>query len=109
VQGPLSLVEDSFRVCDVVEGVSMWDFSRISLTLPSNTYEAIKAMSICPSKPLADRRVWDSIGGQFSLKKAYSIACNTSSECFKTKPSDWIWNVGTNPRIKFFSLAMLPF
>jgi ribonuclease HI len=102
VQGPLSLVEDSFRVCDVIEGVSMWDFSRISLSLPSNTYEAIKALSVCPARSLADRRVWDSVGGQFSLKKAYSIACNTSSECFKTKPSDWIWNVGTNPRIKFF-------
>ena len=102
MQGPLSLVEDSIRVCDVIKGVSMWDFSRISLSLPSSTYEAIKALSVCPSRPLADRRVWDSVGGQFSLKKAYSIACNTSSECFKTKPSDWIWNVGTNPRIKFF-------
>ena len=30
VQGPLSPIEDSFRVCDVIEGMSMWDFSKIS-------------------------------------------------------------------------------
>ena len=30
VQGPLSPIEDSFRVCDVIEVVSMWDFSKIS-------------------------------------------------------------------------------
>jgi hypothetical protein len=104
VQGPLSPVEDSFRACDVIDGVSMWDFSKISLTLPSNTYEAIKAISICSSRTLADRRVWDSNGGEFNLKKAYTIACNTPSECLKPKPkpSNWIWNVRTNPRIKFF-------
>jgi hypothetical protein len=102
VQGPLSPLEDSFRVCDVIESVSMWDFSKISLTLPSNTCEAIKAILVCPSRPLADRCVWDSSGGEFNLKKAYSIACNTQSECIKHKPSDWIWKVRTNPRIQFF-------
>ncbi len=74
MQGSLSPFEDSFRVCDVIEGVSMWDFSKISLTTPSITCEAIKAISVCPSRPLADRRVWDLSGGEFNLKKAYSIA-----------------------------------
>jgi hypothetical protein len=102
VQAPLSPVEDSFWVCDVIEGVSMWDFSKIFLTLPSNTYETIRAISVCSYRTFADRRVWDSIRGEFNLKKAYSIACNTSSECLQPKPSDWIWKVQTNPRIHFF-------
>jgi ribonuclease HI len=102
VQGPLSPIEDSLRVCDVIEGVSMWDLSKISLSLPLNTCEAIKATSVCPSRPLADRCVWDSSGGEFNIKKAYSIAYNTQSECTKLKPSDWIWKVRTNPRIQFF-------
>ena len=69
MQGPLSPVEDSFRVCDVIEGVSMWDFSKISLTLPSNTFEAIKAISVCSSRTLADRHVWDSNGVSLTLRR----------------------------------------
>ena len=67
VHGPLSPFEDSLWVCDVIEGVSMWDFSKISLILPLNTHEAIKAISVCSTRSLANRRVWDSNGGDFNL------------------------------------------
>ena len=80
----------------------MWDFSKISLTLPLNTREAIKAISVCPTTSLADRRVWDSNGGDFNLGKAYVLACNTQTECISPKPSAWIWKVRTSPRILFF-------
>ena len=59
VHGPLSILKDSFRVCDVIEGVSMWDFSKISLNLPPITREGIRAISVCPTRSLADKRVWE--------------------------------------------------
>jgi ribonuclease HI len=102
VHGPLSPWEDSLRVCDVVEGVSMWNFSSLSLDIPSCIRESIKAISVCPNRPLVDKRVWDSVGGDFNLGKAYSIACNNFSECSSLNPSSWIWKVKTSPRIKFF-------
>jgi hypothetical protein len=102
VHGPLSVWEDSLRVCDVVEGVSMWNLSTLSLAIPTCTRESIKAISVCPNRPLADKRFWDSVGGEFKLGKAYSIACNKFSECSSLKPSSWIWKVRTSPRIMFF-------
>uniref|UniRef100_A0A2N9IH06 RNase H type-1 domain-containing protein n=1 Tax=Fagus sylvatica TaxID=28930 RepID=A0A2N9IH06_FAGSY len=75
VHGPLSFWEDSLRVCDVVEGVSMWNLSTLSLDIPTCTREAIKAISVCSNRPLVDKRVWDTVGGEFKLGKAYSIAC----------------------------------
>jgi hypothetical protein len=102
VHGPLSTLEDSYWVCDVIEGVSTWDFSKISLTLPLTTWEAIRAISVCPTRSLADRRVWDSNVGDFKLGKTYALACNTQTECYSPKPSSWIWKVRTNPRILFF-------
>jgi hypothetical protein len=74
VHGPLSSWEDSLRVCDVVEGVSMWNLSILSLDIPTCTREAIKAISVCSNRPLADKRVWNTVGGDFKLGKAYSIA-----------------------------------
>uniref|UniRef100_A0A2N9FRW2 RNase H type-1 domain-containing protein n=1 Tax=Fagus sylvatica TaxID=28930 RepID=A0A2N9FRW2_FAGSY len=63
VHGPLSSWEDSLRVCDVVEGVSMWNLSILSLDIPTCTREAIKAISVCSNRPLDDKRVWDTTGG----------------------------------------------
>jgi hypothetical protein len=102
VHGPLSSQEDSLRVCDVVEGVSMWNLSTLSLDIPTCIRESIKAISVCPNRPLADKHVWDSVGGEFKLGKAYSIACNKFSECSSLNPSFWIWKVRTSPRIMFF-------
>uniref|UniRef100_A0A2N9ESQ0 Reverse transcriptase domain-containing protein n=2 Tax=Fagus sylvatica TaxID=28930 RepID=A0A2N9ESQ0_FAGSY len=67
VHGPLSSWEDSLRVCDVVEGVSMWNLSTLSLDIPTCPREAIKAISVCSNRPLADKRVWDTVGGEFKL------------------------------------------
>jgi hypothetical protein len=102
VHDPLSIWEDTLHVCDVVEGVSMWNLSILSLDIPACTREAIKAMWICPNSPLADKCVWDTVGGDFKLGKAYSIACNKFSECPSSRPSSWIWKVRTSPRIMFF-------
>jgi hypothetical protein len=102
VYGPLSPLEDSFRVSDVLESVSMWDFSKISLHIPHITREAIKAITVCSTRPIADRRVWDSNGGDFNLGKAYSLACKSFDACSSLKQSSWIWKVRTSPRIHFF-------
>jgi ribonuclease HI len=102
VHGPLSFLEDSLRVCDVMESVSMWDFSKLSLDIPTTTRETIKAISVCSFRPIADRHVWDSSGGDFHLGKAYSLACNRFAEGNSLKQSSWIWKVRTSPRILFF-------
>ena len=102
VYGPLPPLEDSFRVSDVLESVSMWDFSKISLHIPHTTREAIKAITVCSTRPIADRRVWDSNGGDFNLGKAYSLACKSFDACSSLKQSSWIWKVRTSPRIHFF-------
>uniref|UniRef100_A0A2N9GVI8 Reverse transcriptase domain-containing protein n=1 Tax=Fagus sylvatica TaxID=28930 RepID=A0A2N9GVI8_FAGSY len=52
--------------------------------------------------PIADKHVWDSSEGEFSLGKAYSLAWNNFSECTSLKQSSWIWKVRTRPRILFF-------
>uniref|UniRef100_A0A2N9HFI3 Reverse transcriptase domain-containing protein n=1 Tax=Fagus sylvatica TaxID=28930 RepID=A0A2N9HFI3_FAGSY len=51
VHGPLSSWEDSLRVCDVVEGVNLWNFSSLSLVIPTCIRESIKAISVCPNRP----------------------------------------------------------
>jgi hypothetical protein len=80
----------------------MWDFSKISLDILPTTREAIKAISVCSIRPIADKHVWDSSEGEFSLGKAYSLAWNNFSECTSLKQSSWIWKVRTRPRILFF-------
>jgi ribonuclease HI len=80
----------------------MWNLSTLSLDIPYCTQESIKAISVCTNRPLADKRVWNSVGGDFTLGKAYSIACKKFSDCSSLKPSSWIWKVRTSPRIMFF-------
>ncbi len=80
----------------------MWDFSKISLGISANIREAINVTSVCKNRHLPDKRVWDSVGGDFKLGKAYSLACNNRPECSSFKPSSWIWKVRTRPRIMFF-------
>jgi hypothetical protein len=89
-------------VCDVVEGVNMWNLSILSLDISTCIREAIKATSVCSNRHLANKRVWDTVGGDFKLGKAYSIACNKFSECSSFKPFSWIWKVRTSPKIMFF-------
>uniref|UniRef100_A0A2N9HHK0 Reverse transcriptase domain-containing protein n=1 Tax=Fagus sylvatica TaxID=28930 RepID=A0A2N9HHK0_FAGSY len=91
VHGPLSPWEDSLRICDVVEGVSMWNLSTLSLDLPTCIRESIKAISVCPNRPLADKCVWDSVGGEFKLGKAYSIACLAGGGgIIRNHVGDWV-------------------
>jgi ribonuclease HI len=80
----------------------LWNLSTLSLDIPNHIRESIKAISVCPNRPLADKRIWDSVGGEFNLGKAYSIACNKFSKCSSLNPSSWIWKVRTSPRIMFF-------
>ena len=35
IQGPLPLHKDSFPICDVIEGLSLWDFSKNLVNLPT--------------------------------------------------------------------------
>jgi hypothetical protein len=100
IQGPLPPRENSFRVSDVIEGSGSWDFSRLSITLPSTTQDYIRAVHVCTVSLQQDQLAWESSDGEFCLKKAYLLAC--TSPTINSSPSAWIWKVFTSPRICFF-------
>jgi hypothetical protein len=60
IQGPLPLHKDSFLICDVIEGLSLWDFSKILVNLPTSARESIKAINVCSISLHEDKLVWDS-------------------------------------------------
>jgi hypothetical protein len=102
IQGPLLSHEDSFRVCDVVEGVGAWDLSRVSMTIPSPICDSIRAVPVCSTGQQEDCIAWDSCNGDFCLKRAYLLACNSPASSSIVSSSNWIWKVFTSPRICFF-------
>jgi ribonuclease HI len=102
IQGPLLSHEDSFRVCDVVEGVGSWDLSRVSMIIPKTICDSIRAIPVCPLRQQEDCIAWDSRNGDFCLKLAYLLACKPPAGYINDSPSNWIWKVPTSPRICFF-------
>jgi hypothetical protein len=105
IQGPLLSHEDSFRVCDVVEGVGSWDLSRVSIIIPKPICDSIRAVPVCSSRQQEDYIAWDSRNGDFCLKLTYLLACKSPASSINVSPSNWIWKVPTD---LFLSLAMLP-
>ena len=101
IQGPLLSHEDSFRVCDVVEGVGSWDLSRVSMIIPKPICDSIRAVPICSSRQQEDYIAWDSRNGDFCLKLTYLLACKSPASSINVSPSNWIWKVPTSPRICF--------
>jgi ribonuclease HI len=102
IHGPLLRHEDSFRVCDVVEGVGNWDLSRVSMIIPKPICDSIRAIPVCPLRQQEDCIAWDSRNGDFCLKLAYLLACKPPVGYLHDSPSKWIWKVPTSPRIRFF-------
>uniref|UniRef100_A0A2N9H5A8 CCHC-type domain-containing protein n=1 Tax=Fagus sylvatica TaxID=28930 RepID=A0A2N9H5A8_FAGSY len=74
VHGPLSPLEDSLRVCDVIEGVS----------------------------PLLIGVFGTRVGVLLTLRRLIPLLVTLSPKLVTHKSSDWIWKVRTNPRIQFF-------
>uniref|UniRef100_A0A2N9FPJ3 CCHC-type domain-containing protein n=1 Tax=Fagus sylvatica TaxID=28930 RepID=A0A2N9FPJ3_FAGSY len=97
IHGPIPHLEESFCVVDVIEGVGVWDFSRISFTLPKIISDSIRAVSVCSFSNKEDCLAWDSSDGGFNLGKAYQLACKPSNVI--NGPSSWLWKVKTSPRI----------
>uniref|UniRef100_A0A2N9FYT4 Uncharacterized protein n=1 Tax=Fagus sylvatica TaxID=28930 RepID=A0A2N9FYT4_FAGSY len=77
IQGPLALEESSFRICDLIEGASFWDFSKLSVVLPSSICAQIKSIYLCTLNHLEDCIVCDTVDGSFSLKEGLP-ACPVS-------------------------------
>jgi exonuclease III len=102
IHRPLLSHEDSFRVCDVVEGVGNWDLSRVSMIIPKPICDSIRAILVCPLRQQEDCIAWDSRNGDFCLKLAYLLACKPLVGYLHDSPSNWIWKVPTSPRIRFF-------
>jgi hypothetical protein len=102
VQGPLSVEESNFRICDLIKGTSFWDFSKLSIVLPPPTCAQIKSYYLCTLSHLEDCIVWDTVDGSFSLRKAYQIACKPSYSLDNLCNPTWLWHTLTSPRIQFF-------
>ena len=102
VHGPLSLEESSFRICDLIEGTSFWDFSKLSIGIPPPICAQIKSIHLYTLSHLEDCIVWDTVDGSFSLRKAYQIACKPSHSLDCLGSSTWLWHTVTTPRIQFF-------
>jgi ribonuclease HI len=102
IHGPLSLEESSFRICDLIEGTSFWDFSKLSIGLPPPICAQIKSIYLCTLSHLEDCIVWDTVDGSFSLRKAYQIACKPSHSLDCLGSPTWLWRTLTTPRIQFF-------
>ena len=81
----------------------MWNFDRLSFSLPPSILEAIKAIYVSPLSRREDCLAWDSSNGTFCLKKAVHLA---KSHTLNFLPSHgnpkWIWTTKTSPRICFF-------
>jgi hypothetical protein len=100
IHGPIPPFEESFCVVDVIEGAGVWDFSKISFTLPKDICDSIRVVSVCPVSNQEDYLAWDSSDGGFNLGKAYHLACKPSNVI--NGNSSWLWKVKTSPRIVFF-------
>jgi hypothetical protein len=76
VQGPLTPGKNLLKVCDVIEGVSLWGLSKISFPLPSPLLAQIKAINLCTLSSRKDCVAWGSPDDAFNLRKAYLVASN---------------------------------
>uniref|UniRef100_A0A2N9GX50 CCHC-type domain-containing protein n=1 Tax=Fagus sylvatica TaxID=28930 RepID=A0A2N9GX50_FAGSY len=65
-------------ICDLIEGTSFWDFSKLSIVLPPPICAQIKSHYLCTLSHLEDCIVWDTVDGSFSLRKAYQLANSKS-------------------------------
>uniref|UniRef100_A0A2N9GFF2 BED-type domain-containing protein n=1 Tax=Fagus sylvatica TaxID=28930 RepID=A0A2N9GFF2_FAGSY len=73
-EGPLTPGKDLLKICDVIEGVSLWGLSKISFPLPSPLLAQIKAINLCTLSSRKDCVAWGSLDDAFNLRKAYLVA-----------------------------------
>ena len=102
IQGPMTLEESGFRVCDLIEGASFWDLSKLSFDLPPSICAQIKSLYLCTLSHLEDCIVCDTVDGSFSLRNAYQLACKPPHRLASRSRPTWIWHTLTSPRIQFF-------
>jgi hypothetical protein len=101
IQGPLVLEESNLRICDLIEGASFWDFSKLSVVLPPSICAQIQSIYLCTLSHLQDCIVCDTVDGSFSLRKAYQLACKPSQSMACLSSPKWLWRTLTSPRIHF--------
>jgi ribonuclease HI len=103
IHGPLTVIESSLRVCDVLEGSGVWNFERLSFSLPPSILETIRAIYVSPLSRREDCLAWDSSNGIFCLKKAVHLAkSHTINPLTSHGNPKWIWTTKSSPRICFF-------
>ncbi|KAI8541442.1 hypothetical protein RHMOL_Rhmol08G0061000 [Rhododendron molle] len=105
ISGPLLRDEANLTVREVW-GITDWDLSKISFSLPFSILSHILLIQPQRLDPQSDITVWNSSPyGTFSSKSAWLLTRNFAC----TPPFDnwtWIWKIKANPRIRnFFWLA----
>ena len=75
----------------------------ISFNLPETILQEIQGIPLATNSDIKDRLVWAFLkDGLFSLKSAYLIAKDLNPLNPDTHPCQWVLEMNTTPRIKFF-------
>ena len=102
IVGPLNRGEDELSVRQCFDENHIWKPSSISLELPDNMLNAIKATPFSFSSQTNDCLMWAySKDGLFSLQAAYLIAKGLNPLSLVTQPFIWVWKSETLPKIQF--------
>ena len=102
IVGLLNRGEDELSVRQCFDENHIWKPSSISLELPDNMLNAIKATPFSFSSQTNDSLMWAySKDGLFSLQAAYLIAKGLNPLSLVTQPFIWVWKSETLPKIQF--------
>lgn len=102
VEGPLHRIEEELKVSDVLSEDGNWNLQGISMELPQEILNQIRATPKGHSMQMEDRIAWKySTTGRFSTKSAYALACGRDPTT-EGRGWEWIWKVPTQPRISMF-------
>jgi ribonuclease HI len=103
IEGPLNFHEESTKVCDLWDADSFWQLNRLSITLPLDIQQSIRA-SPKPLNPLQeDSTYWTpSTNGLFSTNSTYTIALDLDGPYKNTANWKWLWKLNCLPRVICF-------
>ena len=113
IHGPLLPHGYGYRVADMITTNHQWDFTSLSMVLPSHITQFIYAQPLpIPDTPfnLPDDCVWNQHTRYYSVKSAYHYLVSKSSEATgRTLVTwSWIWKLKIPPKIKNFIWKCAP-
>lgn len=101
IYGPLQRGEEDLKIGEVVMDRS-WNWSKLSMELPTEVLIEIKAMPFSCISHKKDMLIWAaSSNGEFNLSSAYNLA-NKLPDPSITFNGKWIWKMKVLPKIQSF-------